>query len=85
MYILVFHKEHKNSDNMELNENLDSAPVVDLFNGPAMIQFAMRPWYGNKKYKNSNNMKLNEHRDSARELERHRGSEFVWGQFYFHH
>ena len=45
MYILVFHKEHKNPDNMEQNENLDS----------------------------------------ARELEKHRGSEFVWVQFYFHH
>ena len=38
-----------------------------------------------KKHKNADNMELNEHRDSARELERHRGSEFVWVQFYFHH
>ena len=28
---------------------------------------------------------MNEHRDSAPELERHRGSKFVWVQFYFHH
>ena len=45
MYILVFHKEHKNADNMELDE----------------------------------------HQEWASELERHRGSKFVWVQFYFHH
>ena len=38
-----------------------------------------------KEHKNADNMKLNEDQFSARELERHRGSKFVWVQFYFHH
>ena len=30
-------------------------------------------------------MELDEHQEWASELERHRGSKFVWVQFYFHH
>ena len=38
MYILVFHKEHKNADTMELNEHRTLAPELERHTGPELLR-----------------------------------------------